>query len=214
MESLQNPDFGLLNAFESCEVKGLWMELPSYALLLKWAEPNISDLEKSQLGERISEKRKIEFLSIRFLKNQFFKGEDILYQKSGKPFFEQSKWKIGISHSSEIALWCFSARHFGCDIEAYNPRILKVKDRFCSSKELDVLKLDSDLEKLTCLWSCKEAIYKLVDTPGINWKNDMNCIAHIDDGIVFKVNFGQTSKTIRCSILPYSNHIISIATYA
>jgi len=201
-------------SFDAIGVNCHWMPLPSYETLSDLTQPTLSELENSHLTRRTSLKRKTEFLSIRYLKNHRFSGLDIAYENSGKPFFKDSKWHIGISHSNERALWCYALIPFGCDIESFDTRLLKVGSRFCNENEVLVASMGSPLKTLTCLWSCKEAIYKLVNQPGLDWKRDMWCETRAEQGLIFAVNLGAEITKIHCAIFPDETHLIAIATYA
>ncbi|MFM7566079.1 MAG: 4'-phosphopantetheinyl transferase family protein [Flavobacteriales bacterium] len=194
-------------------IQGRWMDIPPLEEWIGRVEPMLSELERKQLGERVALKRKTEFLSIRFLKNFDFQGMDIHYAPSGKPFFIPSDWTIGISHSKDKALWCYATKPFGCDIECYDDRILKVGTRFSEPEELKALWAATPLEKLTCLWSCKEAIYKLGDFQGIDWKKDMRCVGQTEYGIDFMVTYRESVQAVRCNVFPFTSHLIAIATY-
>lgn len=170
--------------------------------------------ENSQLLRLGSDQRKKEFKAIRVLKHRVFGAEEIIYGLHGKPETPQAGVNIGISHSAQWALFAHAAVAFGCDVEEPNERINRVAERFCSTEELELFPREVGIIQLTQLWSCKEAIYKLVNDPGIHWKDQMRCIAISGSKFLFTVETPMKHPIIKCESLHVNNAIISIATYA
>ncbi len=192
--------------------------------LVEWAigEIDMLDSNKSilnleeinQLNSFGSAQRKREFNAVRHLKHQVFGEELIIYGENGKPRFDNSDITIGISHSAHWALFAHARIPFGCDIEEVSDRIIPISDRFCSSDELELFAGEVGVVQLTQLWSCKEALYKLVNIKGIHWKNQMRCIAISGTKFTFAVETGTENLIVNCNIVHVKNVILSIATYA
>ena len=159
------------------------------------------------------EKRRQEYCAIRRLKQAAFPDDIITYLPSGKPVLKTNKLEIGISHSNQWALFAYSNREFGCDIEEVSSRLLTVEERFCRGSEIECFSDNDRLRSLTILWSCKEAIYKLVKEPGIHFKTGMICNSVKGNRLNFTVHLANISKEIHCEIIPFENAILSIATY-
>ena len=174
----------------------------------------LSPEENAQLLRLGSDQRKKEFKAIRVLKQRVFGAEEIIYGLHGKPEIPQAGVSIGISHSSQWALFAHAAVAFGCDVEEPNERINRVAERFCSAEELELFSGEVGIIQLTQLWSCKEAIYKLVNEPGIHWKDQMRCTAISGSKFLFTVETPLKHPMIQCESIQVHNAIISIATYA
>ena len=176
---------------------------------------SILNLEEiNQLNSFGSAQRKREFNAGRHLKHQVFGEKLIIYGENGKPRFDNSDITIGISHSAHWALFAHARIPFGCDIEEVSDRIIPISDRFCSSDELELFAGEVGVVQLTQLWSCKEALYKLVNIKGIHWKNQMRCIAISGTKFTFAVETGTENLIVNCNIVHVKNVILSIATYA
>lgn len=170
--------------------------------------------EINQLNSFGSAQRKREFNAVRHLKHQVFDEELIIYGENGKPRFDNSDITIGISHSAHWALFAYARIPFGCDIEEVSDRIISISDRFCSSAELELFAGEVGVVQLTQLWSCKEALYKLINIKGIHWKNQMRCIAISGTKFTFAVETGTEDFIVNCDSVLVKNVILSIATYA
>jgi 4'-phosphopantetheinyl transferase EntD len=176
---------------------------------------SILNLEEiNQLNSFGSAQRKREFNAVRHLKHQVFGEKLIIYGENGKPRFDNSDITIGISHSAHWALFAHARIPFGCDIEEVSDRIIPISDRFCSSDELELFAGEVGVVQLTQLWSCKEALYKLINIKGIHWKNQMRCIAISGTKFTFAVETGTENLIVNCNIVHVKNVILSIATYA
>jgi len=170
--------------------------------------------EIDQLNSFGNAQRKREFNAVRHLKHQVFGEELIIYGENGKPRFDNSDITIGISHSAHWALFAHARIPFGCDIEEVSDRIIPISDRFCSSDELELFAGEVGVVQLTQLWSCKEALYKLINIKGIHWKNQMRCIAISGTKFTFAVETGTEDFIVNCDSVLVKNVILSIATYA
>jgi len=170
--------------------------------------------EINQLNSFGNAQRKREFMAVRQLKHEVFGEELIIYGENGKPRFDNSEITIGISHSAHWALFAHARIPFGCDIEEVSDRITPLSDRFCSSEELELLAGEVGVMQLTQLWSCKEALYKLVNIKGIHWKNQMRCIAFSGTKFTFAVETGTEDFIVNCDSVLVKNVILSLATYA
>lgn len=192
--------------------------------LVEWAIGSIDELnsyesilnaeEMNQINTFGNTQRKKEFNAVRQLKHQVFGDELICYGENGKPEFNQSNITIGISHSSQWALFTHATIPFGCDIEEISDRITPLSDRYCSSEELDLFDGEVGVIQLTQLWSCKEALYKLINTQGIHWKEQMRCIEISGSKFTFVVDTGTKEFTVNCESIFIKNAVLSIATYA
>ena len=170
--------------------------------------------ETNQLNSLGNAQRKKEFNAVRHLKHEVFGKELIIYGENGKPKLKKSDIHIGISHTAHWALFAHATIPFGCDIEEVSGRITPLSDRFCSSEELELFGGEVGVIQLTQLWSCKEALYKLINLKGIHWKKQMRCIAITGTKFTFVVETGTKDSIVNCESLFVQNLILSIATYA
>ncbi len=132
------------------------------------------DSENKYFQKFRNEKRKIEWLLIRWLLQQEI-GRDVVigYEDSGKPYLVDSKFKISISHSKEFVALMISKQQVGVDIESISQRVLKVKDKYLTAKELSFFKDDNLLEYSTIAWAAKEALFKISPIQAFDFKKDI-----------------------------------------
>lgn len=136
-------------------------------------EKKLSIIEKMKLSQINTEKRKKDFLYIRYLKSFFFKGKNIYYNDNGAPYFKNSIYNISISHSKDLYGFAFCKNHvIGLDIEFIRPNINKIKHKFCSELESEIFNTE---KKLTQLWTIKEVLYKISNLKELSFINNLHC---------------------------------------
>ncbi|MBM3165713.1 MAG: 4'-phosphopantetheinyl transferase superfamily protein [Bacteroidetes bacterium] len=164
-------------------------------------------LSEVQESEKILlERRKLEYMAIRRIKNHYFPQQRILYLPNGKPILEGSSLTLGISHSQNHALFAYSEVLFGCDIEEKNERLFTIKDRFVHPFELSNFSLFSNLDQLCILWSCKEAIYKLIGMRGINWKEQCILFKEAFPQLTFRLLLENHETLIHCHVKEFNEN--------
>ncbi len=128
--------------------------------------------------------KRLQHLAGRYLLRHLFADfpiELIRIADTRKPFLEDEAYHFSISHCGDFAAAIVSkTKRVGVDIEEIRPTVGKVQHKFISEKELDVRNwelgmeqttdlpspvyngqlLVPDLQLLTLMWSCKEAVYK------------------------------------------------------
>ncbi len=89
-----------------------------------------------------------------------------------RPFLPDEEYHFSISHCGDYAAAIVSTgKRVGVDIELCNPRVMKVKNKFLHPDEL---KFSNDhLEKLTLMWSAKEALFKWYALGGVDFKEHL-----------------------------------------
>ncbi|MFM2037812.1 MAG: hypothetical protein RL432_751 [Bacteroidota bacterium] len=140
---------------------------------------HLMEKELQELDLITNKRRKIEYQSIRFLKNRFFRETPIEYLPNGKPYLPGLYHHIGISHSKNHAVFAYSKILFGCDIEEKDPRLFSVEERFTNPLETSRLEPFSYLDRLCMLWTSKESIFKLLGIMGIQWREQCT-LMHVD----------------------------------
>ncbi len=117
---------------------------PKYAKIAKTFRGKSLKRRKEELGGALL----IDHLGIR---------EDIRYLENGKPVVEDGH--ISISHTEDLVGLVFSPSPVGLDIQSPTPKLFNIKDKYCNEGELQLW--GESLEKLTLIWSAKEAIFKV-----------------------------------------------------
>jgi phosphopantetheinyl transferase len=129
-------------------------------------------LQKVTLQNEISHlNKRRQHLAGRFLLQQLFPDfpfELIRIADTRKPFLENEAYHFSISHCGEYAAVVVSPTHrVGVDIEKISNRVEKIKHKFLSIqeqqllKEIPLLPYESLSENLlTAAWSIKEALFK------------------------------------------------------
>lgn len=120
------------------------------------------------------DKRKTEWLATRaLLKQMIGPGFEISYTPSGKPLiFHPVYQHISISHSREfVVVYIHSDYAVGIDVESMNRNYSPICKRYLSESELSEVKEDILYQ---CLyWCAKEAIFKLVEEDGIDFRKQI-----------------------------------------
>jgi 4'-phosphopantetheinyl transferase EntD len=132
----------------------------------------LSKQEIDNLSSIQNPSRKIEFLGVRYLKNQFDPKSDLSYLKNGKPILNNSKTNVSISHSRNFVAFATAPFPIGIDIEECNDRIKKVKDRFLNENEKQLFE-QNEINQLTIAWCAKESMFKLNEDSGLKFKTDI-----------------------------------------
>lgn len=120
-----------------------------------------------QAAQFHSESRQREYLAARVLLQAVRPDTlQIAYHPTGRPYIVGGKCNISVSHTHGSAAVLLSETHTpGIDIETISPRINPLKDRFVCPDENCRTTL-----QLLLNWSAKETAYKILDTPGIDFK--------------------------------------------
>ncbi len=119
--------------------------------------------------------RRFEFIGVRQLRNQMIPEQEITYLPSGKPTLKESTLQISISHSEQTICVGISQSNLGLDIEVPHDRILRIKSKFCSKDESNLFD-EQCVHDMTLLWTLKEASYKKADSPGLDFKKEIQII--------------------------------------
>ena len=79
----------------------------------------------------------------------------------------ESGQQLSITHTKNLAGIALGTKPLGIDIEVFRPKIRRIATRFLHADETFVLKGDQVIEKLTLIWTAKEALYKALNQKGI-----------------------------------------------
>ena len=133
---------------------------------------NLKATSISKLEKFSSNKRKIEFLATRKLLEEFGISDfDLSYREDGAPLIKDGY--ISISHTSDFVAIIISSKKVGIDIERNRQQIFRIAHKFLNTDEKTKFDTDS-LEVLSVIWNCKEAMFKLCDKSGIDFRENLN----------------------------------------
>jgi 4'-phosphopantetheinyl transferase EntD len=129
------------------------------ATILVWKYDETEDLDIHQLlepenAEKVKDyhpKKLLEVLMVRKLLKGLKPHSKILY-KEREPFLSPKDAEISITHSFPFAAIAISKNKIGIDIEKFNPKILRVIDKFT---------FENEVTYYTIIWSVKESMYKI-----------------------------------------------------
>lgn len=157
----------LIKNLDTKTTLGIWKKEEDLADLLE--QVHIHNQENEHFKKFKNDVRKKEWLTTRLLLNTLTKTNPLIqYEETGKPFLTNSKYNISLSHSRNFVCILLSEnKPPGIDIEHIAERVLKVKHKFLSNKELEWC---NTLEQHTLCWSAKEAIFKTIGE-GIDFKD-------------------------------------------
>lgn len=130
-------------------------------------ETFLFDDEKEKLSHLKNEKRRLEFYAVRFIRNQKNIPFSIAYSPIGAPYLVGSPMHVGISHSNDLVGLALAPFKIGLDIELISDRILTIKNRFTTSREVALFSY-TEAVNLTIIWTIKEVLYKLAGRLEIN----------------------------------------------
>jgi phosphopantetheine--protein transferase-like protein len=134
-------------------------------------------LTKVPLQKEISHPHKrLQHLAGRYLleiMEQNFPFHLIEISDSKKPLLSGSKFHFSVSHCGDYAAAIVSKNKLvGIDIELITPKIERVKNKFLSESEIDILP-ENNTKFLTLFWSAKEAMFKWYGNGKVDFKNNM-----------------------------------------
>lgn len=90
---------------------------------------------------------------------------DICHDPIGSPYIPDYDGHISISHCRDMAVAALDSHPVGIDVETWRDQLIRVAPRFLTPRERQWA--GTDPERLLRAWTAKEAIYKLLHTPGL-----------------------------------------------
>jgi len=184
---------------------GLWhiTEKPEELLALA----SLSTEEQGFYQQLSNTQRRLHWLAWRALIKKLTGNPaiEITYQENGKPLVRDQSLQISVSHAGPwAACLLHSSEPVGVDVESVRPRILKIKERFLSSREIQWhAKSTDDLRHLTILWCIKEAVFKFAGISGLDYRNQINILPF------HSLSEGQAS----CQLIPRDGYLKEILLY-
>lgn len=120
------------------------------------------------------DKRKTEWLATRALLKQMIGPDfEISYAPSGKPLLHHPVYQhISISHSRDfVAVYIHQDHAVGIDVESMNRNYAPITKKYLSESERGDVK--EDILQQCLYWCAKEAIFKLVEEEGIDFRKQI-----------------------------------------
>ncbi len=129
------------------------------------AKITLTDAEREYYEKISAPKRRSEWLTSRVVLREVLGAEVSTDYRGRVPIVVGSDKFISISHTDNIVVLYISDRVCGVDIEPCSRSFERVKNRFLSQKELSWM----NGEDIALAWSVKEAAYKLIGVPDIDF---------------------------------------------
>ena len=160
----------------------------------KQARLSLFNLSEFALYANLSDKRSVEKQAALYVIRTVLQDDqiEILYRENGKPYLTVDV-PVSISHSYDwlAVLFSFNGIEVGVDIEKVRDKILNIKEKFLSPKELEEVK-GAPLEKYTVYWCVKEALYKTLGIAGLDFSEQI---------LVEDFSYSQTGGDINADVL-------------
>ncbi len=139
----------------------------------------LSDSEKSLYKTFRHDLRKKQWLAYRCVLKQLLEpfSTSLSYNIHGKPLLDSGSHHISVSHAGDFAAAvCSEKSPVGVDIEKMKERVERVKERFLRQDEMACLSPSDHLEQLYVYWGGKEALFKLIGNPDLDFRNDIHIL--------------------------------------
>ncbi|MCK9413018.1 MAG: 4'-phosphopantetheinyl transferase superfamily protein [Prolixibacteraceae bacterium] len=158
---------------------GFWEIKETAEQLLETLNPETEELDKYLLLR--NNLRRKEWLAVRLLLQKMVVGDSkIDYDPTGKPYLVNTPGHISISHSSNcVVIYLHTEEQPGIDIELITRNVTKAARKFLSAEELNDCMVDEQLSNKDVMlrWCAKEAVFKMVPFPDIDFASQIACIA-------------------------------------
>jgi len=192
-------------------ILGIWEVTESPEELLK--EVNLTPGEEVFFEQLRSPLRKKHWLAYRLILPHLLDEKPvsgISYDSHGKPSLDNGAGHISVAHSGRFATMIFSpGQRVGIDIEAIQPKIIKLVHKFLSPVELEY-KFPAHLTESLCLiWCAKEALYKFYGGRGVVFSEHL----HIDPFLYEGTGQITGSVTVNGKTRAYRLHYETIDDY-
>lgn len=118
--------------------------------------------------------RRLEYLAARYLLAQLAPElplQSIRTDEHGKPFCVRPNLHFSISHSFPYVGVIVATLPVGIDVQVHQEKILRIKHKFLTEKELRLL--NEDISSITLAWAAKEAAFKWSDYHGFDFRKHL-----------------------------------------
>ncbi len=96
--------------------------------------------------------------------------------QSKKPHLPEKEFHFSISHCRDFVAVFISLQTVGIDIELIDEKVTRIKNKFLSGDEMQLIDGLNDanhLKTLTLFWSCKEAMFKWYGKGRVDFKKNL-----------------------------------------
>lgn len=127
--------------------------------------PEITREDRDQLSSIANHYKKLEWLATRTLMAELLASKGVEYagiskDKWGKPHLVAENGEISVTHSFPyVSVIYHEQDRVGIDLEKPRSKIIRIAKKFLNDAEM--ADSGTDINKITLLWSAKEALYKL-----------------------------------------------------
>jgi 4'-phosphopantetheinyl transferase len=136
-----------------------------------YQQARLTPSEQDFFKQLKSQLRQKHWLSYRLILPHLAVQEDvsgIAYDEFGKPYLENGAGQISVAHSGKYATLIISkTNRVGIDIEAIQPKIMRLTHKFMTKEEMEYKFASRTTESLCVIWCAKEALYKLQGGRGL-----------------------------------------------
>ncbi|MDD2634057.1 MAG: 4'-phosphopantetheinyl transferase superfamily protein [Bacteroidales bacterium] len=166
---------------------------------------SLTQYDKNLLSNISSMGRRLEILAARATLYTLNPDITITY-KGRKPICNYGY--VSISHSDTmLAVIWHPSKQVSVDIEAYDPRIIRIAKRAFNINELEFA--NNNIEMLTKIWSCKECVYKAVNKSAVEFQQQISVFDfHEQDNIKCEFNYKSIVKTFFFKHISLYNHAL------
>jgi len=186
----------------------LWKIQESEDVLKAGIKMNFSLKERLNCSGNLEHRKRI--LSIyQLLKTAGISEADLSHNSLGAPVLK-SGLNISISHSKLYSGIVLSSFNVGIDIEYFRSKIINISPKFLNPNENSA---KGNIEKLTLIWTSKEAIYKAYSKKELSFSKQIK----IDKPFVIdkicsgSVLFNDEVKIYGLSTFKLDSHIVTVA---
>ncbi len=158
--------------------------------------------------------KRLQHLAGRFLLKYLFPqfpAHLIRIADTRKPYLPDEAYHFSISHCGDFAAAIVSKTHrVGIDIEIPAPKIIAIKQKFMSEKEIEILR-PATVEALTQIWSAKEAVFKWYGKGEVDFKGHIQLQKPGSDPSLFKCCFIKTATLLDIHLKQFASLCLSYA---
>jgi phosphopantetheinyl transferase len=127
----------------------------------------LSEADKVRFQKRKITAHQKEFLaSRRLLMEAGISPEELSHDTEGIPHLKSGQ-QLSISHTRNLAGIAYGSKQLGLDLECYREKIINIAPRFLHPQEDFATNGEAVIQKLTLIWTAKEALYKALKQKGI-----------------------------------------------
>ncbi len=164
--------------------------------------------------------KRLQHLAGRFLL-QFlypsFPYELIQVADTRKPFIPGDRFHFSISHCGDYAAAIVSPdTRVGIDVEIPMPKVERIREKFLSADEIALFDVgqgqeasDGFLQRLTILWSAKEAVYKWFGEGKVDFSEHIRLTGIDEEARIIHCLFTKTNSLLRIRYGHFDNLVIA-----